>query len=319
MPRTPRIHVLLLGLGVVFACAAPPPPPPSWIDERPAAYADDRWVVAIGHGSSASEAEAAALADVERQTKGETDGAVVSETWHNPQSKESWAMAVLDVVPIRTSLESERTEIAAEIVSRLAAAEGALPERALPELAAAMGLTAARETLDERIGNLGGTSASDPVVPERTEIEERLAAVKRVLTIEIESYEMHPKTGEIGDPIDETRRALAKKVIELGFAVGDALPAWGDDESWLVVTSRVALERLELHQRDTLVAVHWDAALEIKSRAESGKVVAILTEEGRATHLNEPEARRQAHDDARDFAAGALDDWLGGQVGAQAP
>ena len=127
---------------------------------------------------------------------------------------------------------------------------------------------------------------------------------------------MHPRSGEVGGRLDETHRALIQKVTELGFTVDESEQAWGEDATWLVVRSRLALDRMRLLETDQFVAVRWDATLEIKDLAENGKLVAVLTKEGRATHLNEHEARNLAQEDAADFAASALDDWLATKIGA---
>jgi hypothetical protein len=65
-----------------------------------------------------------------------------------------------------------------------------------------------------------------------------------------------------------------------------------------------------------MVAVHWDAALEITDVAGGGDVVALMSEQGRSVHLNEREARRRADEEATRFAAGALEAWLHQRIGS---
>jgi hypothetical protein len=65
VPMIARVS-LFLGLLALVGCASTPPP--SWLGERPAAYTDERWVVAVGHGADAAAAEAAARAEIVRQT-----------------------------------------------------------------------------------------------------------------------------------------------------------------------------------------------------------------------------------------------------------
>jgi hypothetical protein len=107
-------------------------------------------------------------------------------------------MATLDRAPIRERLFADRAAIGEQIVAKLEIAKTAPPEQALGELGQALHLASEREALDERLAKLGASDASASAYPERAEIERRLAEVKDLLPIQIESYEMHPESGEIG-------------------------------------------------------------------------------------------------------------------------
>jgi hypothetical protein len=94
---------------------------------------------------------------------------------------------------------------------------------------------------------------------------------------------------------------------------------WGGDPTWLSVRARLALERLHLGDRERVVAVQWEAVVEISDLAAGATISAMLTEGGRATHLNETEARRQARGAAADFVARSLEEWLASRARAPQP
>jgi hypothetical protein len=298
---------VLLAAALLAACASGPPPP-EWLKGSSSSYPDDRFAVGVAANVSADRAAEAALAAIEVQTKGETEGAQVVDTWNDTDNNQRWALAVLERQPLLDSLGAELAAANSSIARALAAAETDAPHTALSDVAAAIALVPARDRLRERIANLGGTppDADDSA----HELDAKLAELKSQLRIEVSSWEMDAKTGAPGEALDENRRALTQRVIAMGFSAASADAAWGSDPIWLRVESKVAIERLFLHPDDELVAVHWDAAVEITDHTADGDVVAVLTEEGRAVHLSEAEARRQADADARDFAAGALEGWL---------
>jgi hypothetical protein len=302
---------LAFGVALLGACASAPPPP-EWLQGSSSSYPDDRFVVGVAADPDPDRAAEAALASIETQTHGEREGAQIADTWKDPDNGMHWALAVLDREPLLASLEAELNTLEARMTAALLAADTDPPHEILVELVTVVALVPERDRLRERIGNLGGKPANDDAkaAAQAEALDARLASLKRELRIEVSSWEMDAKTGEPGDPLDENRRALAQTVLARGFTPASVETGWGADPVWLRVESKVAIERLQLHPDDTLIAVHWDAAVEITEVAAEGEVVAVLTDEGRAVHLNEREARRQADADARDFAAQALDAWL---------
>jgi hypothetical protein len=304
------VPAALLTVAAFWAAGcASPPAPPQWIEGAPQGYPEDRYVWAVGAGADAASAASEARSELARKTNGETEGARIAETWTDEEKDRAWALAVLDRAALLAQLDDELANVEEQISEILESCEGAPPEQSLPELIRAIELTPRREDLRGRIERLGGPSPATEPSHERAHLEQRLAATRHRLAIDVEAFEMDSKSGAIGDPLDEVRRELAKKVLELGFRLGQE-DDWGDSSSWLRARSRVAFERLELGRRDQLVAVHWEAVLEISDRTAGGETVAIRTEEARATHLNEREARRQAQEDAESFLAAALETWL---------
>jgi len=313
MRRAWQWTVRLLVLAGVAACAAhcaSPPEAPGWLRGAPQGYPEDQYVWGVGAGADAEGAASAARAEIGRKTKGETEGVRIAETWIDEKPTVHWALAVLDRTALIARLTEEVAKSEAQLSQLLETAEGAPPGEALEPVIRTIELTPRRDALLLRIANLGGTPPSFDGAHERAALEERLAALKHSLSIDVQAYEMDSKTGAIGDPLDEIRRALAQQVLEKGFRV-DVESDWGrGSPAWLLARARVAFERLDLGPRDSLVAVHWEAALEVEDRVGDGEVVAIRMEEARATHLNEREARRQAQEDAEAFLAGALASWL---------
>jgi hypothetical protein len=312
--RAARLLATALWAGALWvASCASPPAPPQWISEAPQGYPPDHYVVGVGSGQTAEEAASRARAEIARKTSGESESVRIAEAWIDEESNVHWALAVLDRTALLDGLSAELAAVEKPMTESLAEADSAPPERALPAVLRAISFAPRRAALLARIANLGGPPSPGEPDLDRARLEERLTELKRLLPIEVEAFEMDSKTGRIGEPLDEVRRAVAQKVIELGFPVG-VQNAWGSDPAWLLASSRVAFERLQLHPRDRLVAVHWEAALEITDLKADSQVVAILTEEARATHLNEREARRQAQEDAEAFLATAFADWLSGQT-----
>jgi len=295
----------------LLAGCAHPPQAPDWIRNPDKGYPADRYTVGLGAGADAERAANNARAQIVRATQGETEGIEIAETWIDPEPQTHWALAVLDRQALVARLQEELSALESQRNEVMSAAEGGPPERALSAVVQALDLTASIDSIGVRIAHLEGQKAeSPPEASKRAAFEARLAEIKRSLPIEIEANEMDPKTGDPGDPLDELRRALAQQVIALGFPVAET-GGWGVAEStWLVARARVATERLQLLKRDRLVAVHWDAALEIIDLTADGQLVAVLTDEGRATHLNEVEATRQAREEAEQFLSRALGDWL---------
>lgn len=310
-PQLRTVCAASLALAALFACASQPPPP-DWLQGSSPRHPSDRWVVGVGVSEDTDQATEEALLSIREQVRDETEGATVADTWVDPESGMHWVLAVLDKQAVVERLQAELAGIDARITARRNAADGADPEAALASLAAAIELLDERDVLLARIRHFGGEptqSAADAALT-AAELREAFSRTRRALRIEISAWEMDPKTGDAGEPLDEDRRALARKALELGFSVDAREVAWGTDAVWLRVESKVALARLQLHPRDELVAVHWDAAVEITDVAGGGDVVAVLTDEGRSTHLNEREARRLANADARAFAVAALERWL---------
>lgn len=309
-----------------LACAGPSGPP-RWIEDPAKAYSPEQYVSGVGQGASPEAAADAARAEVKRQAKGETESIEIVKTYvetpkHDTKQKKGrpeavgerhWALAVLDRPALSKRL-GERIQSGDEELGRKAAvAASAPPDQAIGPLLTALGLLEERDALRARIVNLGGaTPASTPTTtptPSREELERQLVEVKHKLVVEVEAHEMDPATGEPGAVIDAIRRALAHVVLEKGFALS-ASSGWGDTPSWLAVRARVGFDRLELGGTQGFAAVEWDAALEIEDRAGGAGIVGVTSHEQRATHVNEPTARRLARDEASEFLTEALATWL---------
>lgn len=309
-----------IGLVLVLAACAVQTPTPEWISGVPPGYPAERWIVGVGSGASGDAAADAARAKIAAQTTEDTSGARIAATWLDEGTGTHWALATLDREPLRARLASDLAAVDQQQRALLARADEATPDQALALLSEALRLDDRRTALADRLTRFAGASAAGAAgAPDRAQLEQRLAEAKRSLPIEVEAWEMDPKTGETLEPLDEMRRALTQKVIALGFPVSDGNVRWGDDSTWLLVRSRLGLERLELLPSDRMVAVHWDAAVEVVDRTANGRLVAVLTDEGRATHLNEREARREAQETAEHFASHALGEWLSARVASATP
>ena len=316
----PSRAVVLAALALGIACASAPEPP-DWLGGSSPRYPTSRFTTGVGAAASPSQAAEEAAASVARQLDGESEGTRVAETWRDPSTQLHWALAVLDRPAAVERLASGLAEVQQGLRAALRNAETAPAAEALTPLARALDSLAERDGLRARIVLLGGTPAPDDATAagEAARLRERLAELKSALRIEVDAFEIDPRSGEPGDRLDEARRALTKRVLDLGFAVETGEAAWGNQELWLRVEAKVSVDRLKLLPTDTLVAVRWTSALEIADLSGTGDVIALETDEGRATHLNETEARRLAESDARESAAAALEAWLRARITGAAP
>jgi hypothetical protein len=267
--------------------------------------------VAVGEGKSAESAARDGLAKLAAQTAESTESAAIADTFFDGESETHLALAVMDLAPLRAQLAAELALADAKLGAAVASADVDSPDQALPKLEAALALQSEREALRARLVKLGGeVPEAASALPGRADLERRLAETRKLLPIEVEAWEMDPSTGETLAPLDELRREIVKKVIAAGFPVSPQELRWGGDPVWLSVRARLALERLHLGDAQSVVAVQWDAVVEISDPAAGAELTAMLTQEGRATHLNETEARRQARGAAAEFVAESLETWL---------
>ncbi len=301
---------MVLAVALIAAGCAGTPDAPKWLTGgEPHDYPQKQYVSGVGSGGDPDAAASAARAEIARKTKGESEGVEIAKTYVAKTPPAHWALAVLDRPALLARLTEEIGATEQQLSQALAASSNASPEEALDPMLGAIMLAQRRDALLTRIVNLGGTPPASEASHSRAALDLQLASIKRALAIDVQAYEMDSQSGMMGAPLDEVRRALAQQVLAKGFA----LPAesdWGDSPGWLVARARIAFEPLELDRSHDFVAVHWEAALEIEDRAAGGQVVAVLTEESRATHLNEREARRQAQEQAETFLAAALASWL---------
>ena len=301
----------VLAIAAVVAACAGPPDAPKWLKGgTPHDYPEDRYVSGVGSGAEPEAAASAARAEVARKTKGESEGVEIVKTHVGAgEPPVHWALAILDRPALLEHLREELGGAEQQLVDQLETISDAPPEMALGPMLGAIAVAQRRDALLTRIANLGGTPPALESAHSRAALDQQLAAIKHVLAIDVEAYEMDSKSGMTGEPLDGVRRALAQQVLAKGFA----LPAesdWGETAGWLHARARIAFERLQLDRRSDFVSVHWEAALEIEDRAAGGRVVALLTGKSRAIHLSEREARRQAQEQAEAFLADAFASWL---------
>lgn len=297
--------------------------PPRWIENPAKAYSPRQYVTGVGQGADPEAAADAARAEVARQTKGETESVEITKTYveipkQRSKSKKGssqsaaerhWALAVLDRPALAKRL-TDRIQAGDEELGRKAALiASAPPDQAIGSILTALAVVSERDALRVRILNLGEEAPAPATTPSREDLERALVDVKHKLVVEVEANEMDPATGEPGAPIDAIRRALSHEVLEKGFALA-ATSGWGDTPSWLVVRARVGFDRLELGGTQGFAAVEWDAALEIEDKAGGAGVLGVMSHKERATHINEPTARRLARDEASAFLSEALATWL---------
>lgn len=310
-PRTPCRWAFMVVLGLVFASCASGPESPRWVrGKAPKDFPETQYIWGAGSGAKAEAAAAAAILEIARKTSGESEGAQIERTWIDKEGQAHWALAVLDRPAQLERLAGELAAVDAQLVETLASRDQeALPSKAFVVTLRAIELASARDAIATRIGRLGGAPPPSDPAHARAGLEEQLASLKHAVTIDVEAWEMDSKTGMIGDPLNEVRMALAQQVLEHGFRIGTN-DDWSPSSAWLLIRARVGIDPLDLGTSDRFVAVKWSAAVEILDRTGEGEVLAILTKEGRATHLNEHEASREAREQAESFVANALTDWL---------
>ncbi len=303
--------VMALGLAAGLASCATGTDAPRWVQGKsPRDFPEEQYTWGVGSGAQPHEAAAAAIAEVARKTSGEREGAQIERTWIDESGKVHWALAVLDRTTAIERLAGELAATDATLAETLSTLDqNALPSATFMVLLRAVELAAAREGLATRIGRLGGQSVPGDPTRTRAKLEEQLAAFRHTLTIDVEASEMDSKTGLLGDPLEEVRVAMAQEVLGRGFRI--ASPGdWAPSAGWLLIRARVGIEPLDLGAADRFVAVEWNAVLEITDRTVDSESLAIMTREGRSTHLNEQEAHREARKQAEAFVVEALAGWM---------
>lgn len=316
---TRRLFWSAIGVGLAFGLAscASGPEAPSWArGKQPEGFPEAHYTWGVGSGAAAEVAAASATREIARKTGGESEGAKIERQWIDEEGdgKIHWALAVLDRTAQIERLTGELAATDASLAEMLASAEQETPpSKAFAVFFRAIKLASARDEFEVRIGRLGGPPSPGDPSRERTAIEERLASYKHALTIDVEASEMEAKSGAQGDALEEIRTALAQVLLERGFRIATQ-DDWSPSSTWLLIRARVGLETLRLGSSDRYVAVRWNAVVEVHDRTGEGEVLAILTKEGRAAHLNEHEARRAARIQAEEFAASALGEWLDQQT-----
>lgn len=309
-PGSIRVLIgLVAGLFMVMGCAHDSGPP-SWIEHPGRNWPADRYVTAVGQGDEPEAAATAARAEIARKTKGEREGVEIARTYRTRKPKIHFALAVLDRPALIARIAEQIAQADEKRAADAESAKSEPPEKAITTLLDAIALARQREALRTRIAHLEGTPPPSETPPTRATLDEQLVGVKHALTIAVEAYEMDPESGEVGQPLDAVRRALAGQVLAKRFS----LPVegeWGDSApAWLRVRARIGFERLELGGRQGFAAVEWEAALEVQDPAAGGQVVALFDHEARATHITEKTARRLAREEAIAFVTEALASWL---------
>ncbi len=302
---------VVLGLASGLASCATGPDAPRWVQGKPPkSFPDRQYTWGVGSGAQPDEAAAAAVAEVARKTSGEREGAQVERTWVDEQAKVHWALAVLDRTAEIERFKGELAATDARLAETLAPLDpDASPSASFGVLLRAVELATAREALATRIVRLGGEAPPSDPTRTRAELEEQLASLRHSLTIDVEAWETDSKSGLLGDPLEEIRVAMAQAVLGRGFRIQSS-EGWTTSAGWLLVRARVGIDRLDLGASDRFVAVEWKAIVEINDRTGDGESLAILTREGRSTHLNDPEARREARKQAEAFVVEALSSWM---------
>lgn len=303
--------VMVLGLASGLASCATGPDVPHWVQGKPHGdFPEEQYTSGVGSGAQAEAAAEAAVAEVARKTSGEREGAKIERTWIDEKGKVHWALAVLDRTAEIERLAGELAATDARLAETLATIDpNGSSSATFMVVLRAVELAAAREGLATRIVHLGGKAPPSDPARTRATLEDQLASLRHTITIDVEAWEMDSKTGMLGDPLEEVRVAMAQEVLGRGFRIASP-EDWTPSTGWLLIRGRVGIESLDLGASDRFVAVEWNAVVEISDRTGDGEALAILTREGRSTHLNEQEARRGARKQAEAFVVEALADWM---------
>ena len=284
--------------------------PPNWIEHPQRRFPEPRFVTGVGQGPVRPAADEAARAEVTRRTGGEREGIEIARRWRAKEPRVHWALAVLDrpALVARLIERIERTD--QQLAAFSAEATDAPPPERIAGALAGIALIRERDALRDRIARLEGDPPSPETTPSRSELEARLSAAKQAFTIAVEAYEMDPISGALGQTLDRVRRALVQQVLDRGFALPPE-SEWGDAPATaLRVRARIAFDPLDLGHRQDFTSIQWDASLEVEDPAAGGPVIALLSDQARATHLNARSTRRLAQEQAIEFLSRALASWL---------
>ncbi|MBW2271894.1 MAG: LPP20 family lipoprotein [Deltaproteobacteria bacterium] len=329
---------------VIAGCTSPPPEEaePHWVARGPSKELTQGSFAGVGSGRDPETAAAVARAEIasvfharieqvlsDRQstrlqdggeqsteevdihTRVETrmalEGVEIVEAWRDPASGRCYALAALDRGRLRARLSDAAALEQELIAAAVALADGALPaEEQLGAVAQALDAARRRDALLANLRVAGGTGevASDRE-PSAHALERRLSSLKSRLPIGVEAWEVDLESGARLGALDPLRVELAKIVTELGFPVSQGPRA---QTPWLQVECSLGFAAAHL-PRDRWPAYRWEASLEV-SKARGDDVLAVASEHGRATGVDDELARVAARRDAEAILSAELGRWL---------
>lgn len=312
---------------------------PGWVNgEEPEEYPKQKFLTALGTGTTLEVAKVAAKAELSRifssqlrseialveeetvadgktkeassllvdtriATEIDLEGAEVPLHWRDENTGEIWAMAVLD-----RRKECKRIgSVGEDLVTRLSALRTEAEEAENPLLvvrALAIGLRVSGELdgLQARSRVLGSDCVPERPVSTgglRSELDARMAGLSFVVNAEnVDAQSQQP----IG-PLPQLREQIAGNLTRRGFQVG---PSTGAD----VVPIRAWL-RIERVQRGTDWAEYrWEGSAEIRSPEPGEPALVVAESEGAESHPEASTAWLRARRKGEQELAVALDDRL---------
>ena len=314
--------VVLIAGGALLGCASMNATP-GWVNgEAPAEFPKDRFVSALGTGTSLDAAQSAAKGELSRIFSAQLESElrlIEEETvlgdqslqgselradtrissslelqavdvplhWRDPRSGEIWALAVLERKTECLRIRSEGRELLTRLDSLVEASASATnPLLAIRAATMAVGVGAELDGLQARsrvIGNQCLPPRSVGTGRLRADAEARL----RALSFVIKAEDVDPTTGRSIGPLPQLREQIASNLTELGFQVGPAAGA-----RVVPIEARLRLRRVE--RGTDWVEYRWEGAAEIAGPSPGDPALIAAESEGAESHPEPSTARLRA-------------------------
>ena len=312
---------LIVG-GALLGCASMNATP-GWVNgETPAGYPKDRFVSALGTGSSLDGAQTAAKGELsrvfsaqleselrlieeetvlgEQSLQGselrsdtrissalELQGVEVPMHWRDPRSGEIWALAVLERKTECLRIRSEGRELLTRLDSLVEGSQSATnPLLAIRAATMAVGVGTELDGLQARsrvIGNQCLPPRSVGTGRLRADAETRL----RGLSFVIKAEDVDPGSGRSTGPLPQLREQIASNLTALGFQVGPASGA-----RVVPIEARLRLRRVE--RGTDWVEYRWEGSAEIAGPSPGDPALIAAESEGAESHPEPSTARLRA-------------------------
>jgi hypothetical protein len=311
----------LLGLWLLAGCAGGLSGPPGWVNgEPPAEYPRDRYVSAIGTGTTLEDARVAAKAELSRvfsaQLRSQIDmieesitgdervvreqtslmvdttistdidlqGVEVPLHWLDSKTGSTWAYAVLER---RTECLRLRSE-GGDLITRMDGLVADTDAQTNPLAAIRSAVQAARVGVE-----LDGLQARSRVVgsqclPARSTSTgaamARVDSARNALRFVVNARDIDAASGRSNGPLPQLRERIAGNLTQRGFKVGAA-----DGKQVIPIEAWLRLSRVE--RGTEWVEYRWEGAAEISSPVAGDPSIVAATSEGAESHPEASTAR----------------------------